>query len=661
MEELAQQCTKAVPGHGYRDPVEVRQAFKRAKITGTSASWKAALKSRREARKQWEWDRLIRASQGEWHSFKALRPRRQEGWDVGFAEAQSIDPHRAVHQHLAEVYSGTEVGEAEPWTGDVRAFDVDELRVAMSQLKRGKAVGADLTSTELLQGLVQVEGGESHLLEWFNRILATQRVPSQWNEPVMVMLPKIRAPKAARDLRPIAMGSAVSKLFSRLLLNRALPLLMPQTYAQCAGKGRQTADFLFTVIRLFDLAREWGTSLVIFKLDLEKAFDSLDRGKLLQKLAHKLGPGPELNCWRSLLRGTTGILQTPWGSSRLPMTQGIKQGGIESPVFFAHIAELVLAETVDTYNWRSMAPLFPDLSPEEMMYMDDGLVWNSRVETVELRAQQMSVEFAKYGLKLNPLKCQLYVSPNVEGKRFILLNGIRIEPSECLQVMGVSLRIGISVYELVAPTSVRARAKFWELRHIFRAKGHMKQRARVMQRVVGATALWFMCAVPPDKAAMTALNSTQLQLMVWLLRFAKHQDESWEHFRQRAFRGARSALHAAGVERWSTLWLRRYWGYAGHRVRSILSAHPPISCDLEHFRTLPWWTYQKSLKGRGVKHKGRHYARLTVLEQNMDEVAGAPWRNLAHDRKAWKACEDKWVARMDVPWSSGRQLSIGDL
>ena len=70
-----------------------------------------------------------------------------------------------------------------------RAFEVEELRLGLSQLKRGKAVGADLTSTELLQGLVQVEGGESHLLEWFNRILATQRIPQQWNEPVMVMLP----------------------------------------------------------------------------------------------------------------------------------------------------------------------------------------------------------------------------------------------------------------------------------------------------------------------------------------------------------------------------------------------------------------------------------------------------------------------------------------
>ena len=119
----------------------------------------------------------------------ALRPRRQEGWDVGFAEAQAADPHEVVHQHLSQVYAGAEVDDFSPWTGEVRAFEVEELRLGLSQLKRGKAVGADLTSTELLQGLVQVEGGESHLLEWFNRILATQRIPQQWNEPVMVMLP----------------------------------------------------------------------------------------------------------------------------------------------------------------------------------------------------------------------------------------------------------------------------------------------------------------------------------------------------------------------------------------------------------------------------------------------------------------------------------------
>ena len=633
-----------------------------AKRSGTAASWKAALKKRREARKQWERDRLQRASQGDWHCFRALKPRRQEGWDVEFAGAQEGDPHQAVHTHLSTVYKGQEIPDYTTWTGDITPFTGSELRTGVAQLKRGKAVGSDLTSTELLLGVMEVPGGEEHLLSWYNDILRTQRIPSKWNEPVLVMLPKIRAPLRAKDLRPIAVGSAVSKLFSRLLLNRALPQVAPYTYAQCSGPGRQTADFIYTAIRLFELSREWGCPLVIFKLDFEKAFDSLNRMSLIACLERKLGPSAELNCWKGLLRGTTGLLQTPWGSSRVAMTRGIKQGAVESPTFFAHVAELALATVIESGGWRHMPPLFPDLPPEEMMYMDDGMIWNGLISVVQVRAQQMSVEFAKYGLHLNPAKCQLYASPKVPGEHAILVDGVKVVASSQLEVMGLTLRVGMSIYELISPAISRARAKFWELRHIFRAKGNMKERARVLQRVVGATALWFICAVPPDKAGMTAMNAAQLQLMIWLLRFAKAPHEGWDQFRQRAFRGARAALHAAGLERWSTLWLRRYWRYAGHRVRSSLSPVPPISCEFEHFRTLPWWQWQQTrTKPWGVRHAGHHYARLTVLEKNFDLVAGAPWRNLAHDRVAWKAREEAWVHHMDVPWSSGRQLTINDL
>ena len=118
-----------------------------------------------------------------------------------------------------------------------------------------------------------------------------------------------------------------------------------------------------------------------------------------------------------------------------------------------------------------------------------------------------------------------------------MLDGVTVIASPTLEVMGLSLRVGISMYELMAPAMTRARSKFWELKHIFRTKGHMKNRARVMERVIGGTALWFICCVPPDKATMTSLNATQLQLMVWLLHFAKGSNESWEQFRMRAFRG----------------------------------------------------------------------------------------------------------------------------
>ena len=54
-----------------------------------------------------------------------------------------------------------------------------------------------------------------------------------------------------------------------------------------------------------------------------------------------------------------------------------------------------------------MTPLFGDLPPEEMLYMDDGMLWSGLLSVVQSRAQQLSVEFAKYGLNMNPKKCQL--------------------------------------------------------------------------------------------------------------------------------------------------------------------------------------------------------------------------------------------------------------
>ena len=88
IEGLARGCTKPAPGRGYRDPQQVRQAFRDAKRAGTAAAWKAALKMRKEARRGWELDRLQRASTGDWGSFRALQPRRHEGWDLGLVEAQ---------------------------------------------------------------------------------------------------------------------------------------------------------------------------------------------------------------------------------------------------------------------------------------------------------------------------------------------------------------------------------------------------------------------------------------------------------------------------------------------------------------------------------------------------------------------------------------------
>ena len=182
LESLAKSHTKPKPGTGYRDSKEVKAAFAEAKRQGTAQLWKNALKLRKEARRKWEWDRLQRASQGDWGSFRALKRPKQEGWDVGFAEHQQGDPHVAVHEHLTSVYDGEEIPAGETWRGEIEAFTVEELRVGLGHMKQGKSVGVDGTSVELLQGIVAVPGGEGHLLEYFNRVLTTLERASPYHD-----------------------------------------------------------------------------------------------------------------------------------------------------------------------------------------------------------------------------------------------------------------------------------------------------------------------------------------------------------------------------------------------------------------------------------------------------------------------------------------------
>ena len=104
---LAVSHTKPAPSASYRDPEEVRALFKQARLSGAPQAWKAALKSRKVARKVWEADRLRKAAEGDWDCLRSVRGQSGVGWDVEFSVHQQGDPHEAIHQHFQSVYQST--------------------------------------------------------------------------------------------------------------------------------------------------------------------------------------------------------------------------------------------------------------------------------------------------------------------------------------------------------------------------------------------------------------------------------------------------------------------------------------------------------------------------------------------------------------------------
>ena len=255
--DLAQRCTRVARGFAYKDSPEVKDAVRQAKLLRSKEAWCRVRGLRKQARKKWEAERLSRASQGDWAALRGCKPPKQTGWEHAFAEAQQGDPHTAVHNHLKGVYKGDGVRpNIGIFAGATKGFDREELRVALGQMKTGKSVGVDGTSAELLKALADLPGGADHLLEFMTRTLVTHEIPRDWNVPLMVILAKVASPTEAKHLRPISMGSAAGKLFSRMLLNRTMPHVVARTHTQCAGVGRQSSDYLYTVWRVLMLERE---------------------------------------------------------------------------------------------------------------------------------------------------------------------------------------------------------------------------------------------------------------------------------------------------------------------------------------------------------------------------------------------------------------------
>ena len=97
----------------------------------------------------------------------------------------------------------------------------DEIHEAISQLRDGKAPGADGISAELLK----LGGAETihWLTSLFNSIWSSECIPSDWLNHLIITLHKKGSRSECDNYRGIALLSIPSKVFTRVLLNRVKP------------------------------------------------------------------------------------------------------------------------------------------------------------------------------------------------------------------------------------------------------------------------------------------------------------------------------------------------------------------------------------------------------------------------------------------------------
>ena len=140
-----------------------------------------------------------------------------------------------------------------------------------------------------------------------------------------------------------------------------------------------------------------------------------------------------------------------------------------------------------------------------------------------------------------------------------------------------------------------------------------------------------------------------------------HTKNGMNGVREPLARFIRAWLHHQQVPRWSTRILTLQHTLHGHwaRHRETVNHHkvagPALRC-LE-WRSTKWWRAQQKLSPSiSMRHPRRFYA--SNPERQIAQSHGCQWLDIAQNRDEWTKVRRQYIDEWDVPWCTGRQLSI---
>lgn len=161
------------------------------------------------------------------------------------------------------------------------------------------------------------------------------------NSTFIALIPKIDSPQRINDFRPISLVGSLYKILSKVLANR-LKLVMGKIISDSQTafvKNRQILDGILIANEVVDEARKNKKELM-FKVDFEKAFDSVDWGYLdsvMKKMAFPV-------LWRKWIKecvttATASILVNGSPTDEFRLQRGLRQGDPLSPFLFLIASE----------------------------------------------------------------------------------------------------------------------------------------------------------------------------------------------------------------------------------------------------------------------------------------------------------------------------------
>ena len=254
------------------------------------------------------------------------------------------------YNHFKEVFQGNNEGGNEQSTTETdlsedpdhflnKGISEEEVKEALSKLKRGKASGIDDISAEMLKC------GGSHiriiLTKLFNVIFERGLYPQAWSKAIIIPVYKKGDPENVDNYRGVSLLSIISKCYTTVLNSRLYTWLESNdTISESQAGFRKeysTVDHIFTLYATIQkcTSKRKGKLYVAF-VDFKKAFDSVKHDKLIECVKNEGIKGRFLAALKAMYSSLSSCVRSKNDLSEMfECPTGVRQGCVLSPTMFS--------------------------------------------------------------------------------------------------------------------------------------------------------------------------------------------------------------------------------------------------------------------------------------------------------------------------------------
>jgi hypothetical protein len=162
------------------------------------------------------------------------------------------------------------------------------------------------------------------------------------NATFIALIPKVSSPQQLNDFRPISLVGCMYKVLAKILANR-LRIVIGSVVSDAQSafvKGKQILDGILIANEAVDEARRYKKEMLLFKVDFEKAYDSVDL-KYLDEVMQKMNFPTLWRKWMSecVRTATASVLVNGSPTDEFYIERGLRQGDPLSSFLFLLSAE----------------------------------------------------------------------------------------------------------------------------------------------------------------------------------------------------------------------------------------------------------------------------------------------------------------------------------